>query len=55
MGKVMPNEQQRKVVEAIAGPVLISAGLGTGKTATLVNRYAKIEEGISEGNQGGAY
>lgn len=42
MGKVMPNEQQRKVVEAIDGPVLISAGPGTGKTATLVNRYANM-------------
>lgn len=42
MGKVMPNEQQRKVVEAIDGPVLISAGPDTGKTATLVNRYANM-------------
>lgn len=42
MGKVMPNAQQRKVVEAIEGPILISAGPGTGKTATLVNRYANM-------------
>lgn len=36
MGKVMPNEQQRKVVEAIDGLVLISAGPGTGKTEMLM-------------------
>lgn len=39
MGRIKPNEQQQLAINAIDGPVLISAGPGTGKTATLVNRY----------------
>ena len=32
------NEGQRKAISAAAGPVLITAGPGTGKTYTLVQR-----------------
>ena len=34
------NPQQRKAVEHGDGPLLIVAGAGTGKTATLVHRVA---------------
>ncbi|WP_390579836.1 UvrD-helicase domain-containing protein, partial [Staphylococcus pseudintermedius] len=42
MEKVIPNREQREAIDSISGPVLISAGPGTGKTATLVNRYANM-------------
>ncbi|MBI0578602.1 ATP-dependent helicase [Neobacillus cucumis] len=42
MVKVVPNEAQEEAITTIEGPVLISAGPGTGKTATLVNRYANM-------------
>lgn len=42
MAKVTPNSDQQKAIDTINGPVLISAGPGTGKTATLVNRYANM-------------
>ena len=42
MEKVIPNREQREAIDSITGPVLISAGPGTGKTATLVNRYANM-------------
>ncbi|ARB40002.1 hypothetical protein B5728_03875 [Mammaliicoccus sciuri] len=42
MEKVIPNREQREAIDSIMGPVLISAGPGTGKTATLVNRYANM-------------
>lgn len=52
MEKMVPNSEQEKAINTIEGPLLISAGPGTGKTATLVNRYAKmvIEHGISPEN-----
>ena len=34
------NPQQRKAVQHEGGPLLIVAGAGTGKTATLVHRVA---------------
>ncbi len=47
MGRIKPNEQQL-AINAIDGPVLISAGPGTGKTATLVNRYYNVESDIKD-------
>ncbi len=42
MAKVTPNSDQQKAIDTIDGPVLITAGPGTGKTATLVKRYANM-------------
>ena len=42
MGGFAPNDMQLKAINTIDGPLLISAGPGTGKTATLVNRYANM-------------
>lgn len=42
MGNVLPNSNQLEAINTIEGPLLISAGPGTGKTATLVNRYANM-------------
>ena len=36
------NEQQRKAVDAIDGPVMVIAGPGTGKTQILASRIGKI-------------
>lgn len=46
------NEEQRKAIECISGPVLIIAGPGTGKTFTLVKRvaYLIIEKGVKPEN-----
>ena len=44
------NEEQREVVLAGGGPVLVIAGAGTGKTRTLVYRVARlIESGTDQG------
>lgn len=42
MEKILPNIDQQEAIDTIDGPLLISAGPGTGKTATLVNRYANM-------------
>lgn len=42
MVKVVLNKDQKEAIDCINGPLLISAGPGTGKTATLVNRYANM-------------
>ena len=42
MVKFVPNKDQQEAINTINGPLLISAGPGTGKTATLVNRYANM-------------
>ena len=39
---VKPNVQQQRVIEAVDGPVLVVAGAGTGKTATIVKRIEHI-------------
>lgn len=44
--KVKPNSQQQKVIDTLDGPVLVVAGAGTGKTATIVKR---IEHIIADG------
>src|SRR6188508_2975863 len=36
------NEQQRKAVDAIEGPVMVIAGPGTGKTQILASRIGRI-------------
>ncbi len=43
---VKPNREQQQVIDTIDGPVLVVAGAGTGKTATIVKR---IEYIISDG------
>ena len=43
---VKPNIQQQKVIDTLDGPVLVVAGAGTGKTATIVKR---IEHILSDG------
>ncbi len=45
------NEEQKKAVTAINGPLLIVAGAGSGKTKTLTHRVAYlIKNGISPRN-----
>lgn len=43
---VKPNIQQQRVIDSVNGPVLVVAGAGTGKTATIVKR---IEHIIADG------
>lgn len=45
------NKEQLEAINTINGPLLISAGPGTGKTATLVNRYLNmLQHGIEPAN-----
>lgn len=39
---VKPNKEQQQVIDTIDGPVLVVAGAGTGKTATIVKRIEHI-------------
>lgn len=43
---VKPNKEQQRVIDTVDGPVLVVAGAGTGKTATIVKR---IEHIIADG------
>lgn len=43
---VKPNREQQRVIDTVEGPVLVVAGAGTGKTATIVKR---IEHIIADG------
>ena len=42
MVKIVLNKDQQEAINTIDGPLLITAGPGTGKTATLVGRYANL-------------
>ena len=39
---VKPNREQQQVIDTVDGPVLVVAGAGTGKTATIVKRIEHI-------------
>ena len=39
---VKPNTEQQRVIDTVDGPVLVVAGAGTGKTATIVKRIEHI-------------
>ncbi|HZD07517.1 MAG TPA: ATP-dependent helicase, partial [Candidatus Limnocylindrales bacterium] len=44
-----PNSKQKKAIEHAAGPMLVLAGAGTGKTTVLVERIAwLIEQGLAK-------
>jgi DNA helicase-2/ATP-dependent DNA helicase PcrA len=40
----VPDEQQRKAIEHVHGPMLVIAGAGTGKTSVLIRRIARLVE-----------
>ncbi len=43
------NSEQAAAVEALAGPILIQAGAGTGKTKTLTERFVRaLEDSVEE-------
>ena len=42
--KIAPNPKQQQAIEHVAGPMLVLAGAGTGKTWVLVERIARLIE-----------
>ncbi len=47
-----PDERQRQAIEHVAGPLLVIAGAGTGKTTVLTRRLARlIQEGHARPNE----
>ena len=42
MSEWEPNTQQREISEDIEGMMVVDAGPGTGKTETMIHRYANI-------------
>ena len=45
--KILPDEHQQRAIEHVAGPMLVIAGAGTGKTTVLTQRVANL---IREGH-----
>src|SRR5260370_42312714 len=44
---IQPDPQQQQAIEQVAGPMLVVAGAGTGKTTVLIRRIAYL---VSEGH-----
>ncbi|MBN1173528.1 MAG: ATP-dependent helicase, partial [Micromonosporaceae bacterium] len=45
--RVLPDEDQRRVIDHVSGPLLVVGGPGTGKTTTLVESVAaRVAEGV---------
>jgi DNA helicase II / ATP-dependent DNA helicase PcrA len=50
--KILPDEHQQRAIEHVAGPMLVIAGAGTGKTTVLTQRVANlIREGHARPNE----
>lgn len=45
MAPFEPDRRQREILEHIDGPMLVTGGFGTGKTAVLRERFARLVEG----------
>jgi superfamily I DNA/RNA helicase len=45
--KIIPDERQQEAISHVAGPMLVIAGAGTGKTTVLTQRVANL---IREGH-----
>jgi DNA helicase-2/ATP-dependent DNA helicase PcrA len=43
---LVPTSAQREAVEHPGGPLLVLGGAGTGKTTTLVERFAHLAEDV---------
>ncbi|HTC48970.1 MAG TPA: ATP-dependent DNA helicase [Candidatus Aquilonibacter sp.] len=43
----VPDDRQREAIEHVAGPMLVVAGAGTGKTSVLIHRVANL---VKQGN-----
>lgn len=41
MARFTPNEEQLKAIECLAGPLVVTAGAGSGKTSVLAQRFVK--------------
>src|SRR4029077_6520693 len=39
---IQPDPQQQQAIEHVAGPMLVVAGAGTGKTTVLIQRIARL-------------
>ena len=40
--KITPNQRQQEAIDTIAGPVMLLAGPGSGKTFTLIERIKNM-------------